>query len=256
MALSKEQAARLNRGLDLLLESLNGPLVAGGSGYNPQILPYRICTMPNEKGVMFGLSHRAPIGCHHPNGQKWITYKGPSLQDCELIAQTAGTDDEMVTMFRRCIFEGVRPMRLKSGSPIDEAAINQIVTERLKVLLDAKIAEMQKRSLTPTIAPEAPATRVETPEPPPALRPRKPNKMLQTWTERVQLLGIKALRPRKPNKMLQTWTERAQLLGIKAPILAGDGSRIDGRWMRFAQEKWRKHLLMHPVQPEATQAPA
>lgn len=218
MSLSKEQAARLNRGLDFLLNDLNEK---AGPGYTPQDVPYRITTMPERKDIAFGIAFRAPIGQRHPNGQKWLQYVGPSVPDCELIAQTSNTEDEVVQQFRRCIFEGVRPMRLKSGQLMNEDAINQIVNERLKELLDKKIAEITQKQQTQARSETVPET-----EAPKVSRQREP----KLW-ESDNVDGM---------RLLEIWTERAKELGLEPPKIAKTG-RIDGRWMRNAIEKWQAH---------------
>lgn len=218
MPLSQQQADRLNRGIELLVSGLNAN---AGPGYTPQDLPFRVCKM-SERHIAFGISHRAPIGQRHPSGQKWATYPGPTIADCELIAQTAHSDEEVVTAFRRCVFEGIRPMRSKTGQILDEAAINKIVQDRLAPLqkmLDDKIAELARQQLA------AAATVPET-EP--------PNTAVTSS-------------PAAPSKrLLDTWTERAATLGMDGPKLLGNG-RIDGRWMRHAQQKWAAHKQQQPT---------
>lgn len=238
MDLSQAQADRLNRGIDLLLQRLNQNL---GAGYSPQDLPYRICRMEDRR-IAFGISHRAPVGSRHPNGQKWITHPGPWVEDCQLIAQTARTPEEIATQFHRCTFEGARPMHTKGGQIMDEAAINAIVNERLKVLLDAKIAEITAKMVQPAND----------------VHPTEFVKARETQTARIEEVEAEEKKAWAPQvavspSLLETWTERAKVLGLDPPKIAKKG-RIDGRWMRNAQDKWRAHQAAQPEQAGATPA--
>jgi hypothetical protein len=226
MSLSKEQAARLNRGLDLLIERLNAETLQTVPGYTPQDLPYRICAMPDHKDAAFGIAHRAPIGKRHASGNKWDSYKGPSVADCELIGQTSHTEDEIVTQFRRFIFEHVRPLRTRAGQQIDEAAINQIVNERLKVLLDEKIKEIMQRQTKGAPSETVPEDNLIRPATQPQ-PPEEPNALLLDGP-----------------RLLDLWTQRAEEIGLKPPKITKNG-RIDGRWLINAQEKWHAHEQKH-----------
>lgn len=243
MAFSEDQARRLNAGIELLLQRLNGSAIGkAGSGYTPQDVPFRICKMAGRYDIGFGISHRAPVGQRHHNGQKWITYEGPSLPDCELIAQTSQNPGEIADAFHRCIFEGIRPMRLKTGQLVDEAAINKIVNERLRVLLDEKIAELTKTQAAPS--------RIDTPPSATAIP-------VAARIEAAEAAEAKAWEPTatpqlvEPDsvdsmRLIDIWTKRAAEMGLPQPKLA-KGGRIDGRWMRNAIAKWKAHSKPQPA---------
>lgn len=229
MPLTKEQGERLGRCTETFFMSLNQSAVANpASGYSIHDHPYRPCSpSPERRDIAFSVSVRAPIGQRHPDGMKWKTLDGPTWQDAEIIAQTCQSDEEVLEHFHNIVFKGIRPMRLGSGHQITEQAINQIVEDRVRQILEAKLQQIQ-RGQDPTA--NAAVQRIEAAE----------KAETKAWEPQVAV----------SDSLLATWTERAKILGLDPPKIAKKG-RIDGRWMRNAQDKWRAHQATKSPEPAA-----
>lgn len=217
MPLTKEQGERLGRCTETFFQTLNQSAAADpNSGYTINDHPYRLCHRHDRRDMAFAVSMRAPVGQRHVDtGHRWKTLDGPTWQDCDLIAQTCNSDEEVLEHFHNIVFKGIRPMRLGSGRQITEDAINKIVEERVKAILEQKLQAIA-RGQDP--AGNAAVQRIEA----------------------AEVAEQKAWQPPEHPKLHATWTERAKILGLDPPKIA-KGGRIDGRWMRNAMDKWRAH---------------
>lgn len=232
MPLTKEQGERLGRCTETFFQQLNqGAAADPSSGYSIHDRPYRPCVgRGDRRDIAFSVSFRAPIGqVHQDTGTKWKTLDGPTWQDAEIVAQTCENDEEVLQQWHNIVFKGIRPMRLRSGLQMNADAINALVEERVRAVLEQKlqaIADGQNTTANAAVrrieAVEAAETKAWQPP------KRKP--------KRSEVAG-------KPvsQELLDTWTERAKILEMLSPPLTKHG-RIDGRWMSHAQKKWREHL--------------
>jgi len=228
--MNKETSAVLADAITILFNELNHGNVDNAK--------YRVQHDPTRKDIAFSIAEKAPAGTRFPDGQNWKRWMGPSWRQCEQIAATSHTVEEIVHRWRQLIFDGIDTTRmLQPQAPVGVSAdeFNQKVDERVQAILKDHL----KKLMTARNDQEFGAI-ARTPIEPPA----------------------KGLQVRKKNdnqngkKRLELWAERAKLLGIDGPTLTRVGNKIHKGWLNAATRLWDAYAQTHPEAPATEPAPA
>jgi len=173
------------------------------------------------------------------DGSNWITHRGPSQKQLQVMESTSSTLDEFVTRLENFVFHGVDTTRQVGGpqaSVFDEESINKLVTARLQALLSdpETMRKVRQQGATEQTVAQVVESR-DFDKLPKGIRKPKSNEQHR--------LSVRAMAKRE-EKLVK---ERCDILGVPHDKIQynGDGS-INRIWMRSFEAKWEGYCAMHP----------
>lgn len=224
--MNNETRTVLGKAIEVLFRELNIGMVENAR--------YRVQQDPLRPDLAFSIAEKAPPGVRFSDGQNWKRWIGPTWRQCEQIALSSNSIDEIVHRWRKLVFEGIDTTRTmnQDGKPVgvSELEFNQKVDERVQAILKDHLAKLMAVRNDREFSAVA-NTPVETP------------KGLQTRRKSDNQNG---------QKRVDMWTERAQILGLSAPPINSNG-QIHGLWLGRARVKWEAHIQKQ--KPETVEKP-
>jgi hypothetical protein len=229
--MNSETRTILGRAIEVLFRELNQ-----GNADNPK---YRLQHDPERRDLAFSIAEKAPPGVRFADGQNWKRWIGPSWRQCEQIAISSNSLEEIVHRWKKLVFEGIDTTRTMSqdGKPVgvSEVEFNQKVDERVQAILKEHLSKLMVTRNDQEIRAVAHAP-TETP-----------------------LQGIQKKPPRSNangKNRINLWTERAKILGIDGPTITSVTHQIHKSWLEAANRLWDAHVQAKPAAAPVTEVPA